>query len=81
MWLVGKLVFVAFQPSKLLLNFYIYVHIRLKTRGSDGFLDLEYICMGCITCLVSGVTSSAERNTAVCTNARIIMHVCKRRDR
>ena len=27
-----------------------------------------------------GVMSSAERNTAVCTNARIIMHVCKGRD-
>ena len=59
---------------------HIYVHIRLKTRGSDGFLDLEYIRMGCIACLVSGVTSSAERNTAARTNARIIMHVCKGRD-
>ena len=57
------------------------MHIRLKTRGSDGFLDLEYIHMGCIACLVSGVTSSAERNTAAHTNARIIMHVCKGRDR
>ena len=56
------------------------MHIRLNTRGSDGFLDLEYIRMGCIACLVSGVTSSAERNTAARTNARIIMHVCKGRD-
>ena len=57
------------------------MHIRLKTRGLDGFLDLEYICMGCIACLLSGVTSSDERNTAEGTNARIIMNVCKRRDR
>ena len=57
------------------------MHIRLKTRGSDGFLDLEYIRMGCIACLVSGVTSSTEHSTAARTNARIIMHVCKGRDR
>ena len=49
------------------------MHIRLKIRGLDGFLDLNYIRMGCIACLVSGVTSSAERNTAACTNARISM--------
>ena len=57
------------------------MQIRLKTRGSDGFLDLEYIPMGFIACLVSGVMPSAERNTPACTNARIIMHVCKGRDR
>ena len=60
---------------------HIRMHIRLKTWGSDGFLDFEYVYMGCIACLVSGVTSSAEHNTAVRTNARIIMHVCKGRDR
>ena len=53
----------------------------LKSRGSNGFLDLEYICMGCIACLVSGVMSAAERNTAARTNARIIMHVFKGRNR
>ena len=57
------------------------MHIRLKTWGSDGFLDLEYICMGCIACLVLGVTSLAGRNTAERTNNRIIIHVCKGRDR
>ena len=60
------------------------LHIRAYTFEDTGvgqFLDFEYICMGCIACLVSGVTSSAERNTAACTNARIIMHICKGRDR
>ena len=52
------------------------MHIRLKTQGSDGFLDLEYIRMGCIACLVLGVMSAAERNTAARNNARIIIHVC-----
>ena len=65
----------------LKLNICIYLHIRLKLWGPDGFLGLEYICMGCIACLVSGVTSFAEHNTAACTNARILMHVCKGRNR
>ena len=65
----------------LKLDICIYLHIRLKLWGSDGFLDLEYICMGCIACLVLGVTSSAERNTAERTNTRTLMHVCKGRNR
>ena len=67
--------------NTLKLNIFIYLHIRLNSQGSDGFLDLEYICMGCIACLVSGVTSSVERNTAARTNARILMHVCKGKNR
>ena len=60
-----------------------YLHIRTYTfedMGFGRFLDLEYICMGYIACLVSGVMPAAERNTAACTNARIIMHVCKGRN-
>ena len=64
----------------LKLDVCIYIHIRLNTLVSDGFLDLEYICMGCIVCLVSGVMSAVERNTAARTNARINMHVCKGRN-
>ena len=67
--------------------FYIvigHLHIRVYTfedMGVERFLDLEYICMGCIACLVSGVMLAAECNTAACTNARRIMHVCKGRNR
>ena len=57
----------------------IYLHGLYHLLGVG--CDVKYICMGCIACLVSGVTSLAERNTAVCTNAKIIMHVCKGRDR
>ena len=60
-----------------------YLHIRTYTFENTGvgrFLDLEYICMNCIACLVLGVMSAAERNTAARTNARIIMHVCKERN-
>ena len=58
---------------------YIYTY-TFEDTGVGRFLDLEYICMGCITCLVSGVMSAGERNTAALTNARIIMHVCKERN-
>ena len=60
-----------------------YLHICTYTFEDTRvglFLDLEYICMGCIACLVSGVMSAAERNTAACTNAKIIMHVYKGRN-
>ena len=60
-----------------------YLHIHTYTFEDTGvgwFLDLEYIYMGCIACLVSGVMSAAERNTAARINARIIMHVSKGRN-
>ena len=75
----------SLEISNSILYFVIsYLHIRgytFKNMGVQRFLDLEYICMGCIACLVLGVMSAAEHNTAARTNAIIIMHVCKGRNR
>ena len=60
-----------------------YLHIRACTfedMGVRRVSGLGIYLKGCIVCLVSGGTSSAERNTAARTNARIIMHICKGRD-